>query len=86
VKREGRKPYSVEKLNKRRVDLDEIKSFSLNYKGLHNCDIVYKYISLSSRPIIGFFAGLLYYIFWKRKDNKPPYKPLWLSLKRIVKH
>ena len=25
------------------------------------------------RPITGFFTGLLYFLFWKKDDNKPPY-------------
>jgi len=41
--------------------------------GYKNCDIWLKYMLFSCKPFIGIFCGLLYYLFWKKDDNKPPY-------------
>ena len=41
--------------------------------GYKNCDIWLKYMLFSTKPLIGLFTGLLYYSFWKRDDDKPPY-------------
>ena len=41
--------------------------------GYKNCDIWLKYMLFSPKPFIGLFCGLLYVIFWKKNDNKPPY-------------
>jgi len=41
--------------------------------GYKNCDIWLKYMLFSPKPFIGLFCGLLYYLFWKKNDNKPPY-------------
>jgi ubiquinone/menaquinone biosynthesis C-methylase UbiE len=38
-----------------------------------NCDIWLKYMLFSRKPFLGLFCGLLYYLFWKRNDDKPPY-------------
>jgi ubiquinone/menaquinone biosynthesis C-methylase UbiE len=41
--------------------------------GYKNCDIWLKYMLFSPKPFLGLFTGLLYYSFWKRDDDKPPY-------------
>jgi len=41
--------------------------------GYKNCDIWLKYMLFSTKPFLGLFTGLLYYSFWKRDDDKPPY-------------
>ena len=41
--------------------------------GYKNCDIWLKYMLFSLKPLIGLFCGLLYYLFWKKNDGKPPY-------------
>lgn len=41
--------------------------------GYKNCDIWLKYMLFSSKPFLGLFSGLIYYLFWKRGDNKAPY-------------
>jgi ubiquinone/menaquinone biosynthesis C-methylase UbiE len=55
--------------------LEEIKSALPNstIRGYKNCDVWLKYMLFSCKPFIGYFTGLLYYMFWKRNDNKPPY-------------
>jgi len=41
--------------------------------GYKNCDIWLKYMLFSSKPFLGLFCGLLYWLLWKRNDDKPPY-------------
>ena len=41
--------------------------------GYKNADIWLKYMVIQSKPIIGLFCGILYYLFWKKNDDKPPY-------------
>jgi ubiquinone/menaquinone biosynthesis C-methylase UbiE len=41
--------------------------------GYKNCDVWLKYMVFSGKPIIGSFCGVLYYLFWKKNDHKPPY-------------
>jgi len=41
--------------------------------GYKNCDVWLKYMLFSSKPFLGLFCGLLYYLFWKKNDDKPPY-------------
>ena len=41
--------------------------------GYKNCDIWLKYKLFSIRPFIGLLCGLLYYLFWKKNDDKPPH-------------
>jgi ubiquinone/menaquinone biosynthesis C-methylase UbiE len=57
------------------VTVDEIKEIFPNatFLGRKNGDIYLKYATLSMVPIVGFFTGLIYYLFWKRRDNKPPF-------------
>ena len=42
-------------------------------QGYKNCDLWLKYMVFQRKPIIGLFSGLIYYLFWKKDDNKPPY-------------
>jgi len=42
-------------------------------QGYKNCDVWLKYMLFSRKPLLGLFCGLLYYLFWKKDDNKPPY-------------
>jgi len=41
--------------------------------GYKNCDVWLKYKLFSLKPLLGLFCGLVYYQFWKKNDNKPPY-------------
>jgi len=41
--------------------------------GYKNVNIWLKYMVISRKPIIGLFCGILYYLFWKKNDDKPPY-------------
>ena len=41
--------------------------------GYKNANIWLKYKVVQSKPFIGLFAGVLYYLFWKKNDDKPPY-------------
>ncbi|HDH44617.1 MAG TPA: class I SAM-dependent methyltransferase [Thermococcus sp.] len=41
--------------------------------GYKNCNTWLKYMLFSLKPFLGLFTGLLYYLFWKRNDDKPPY-------------
>jgi ubiquinone/menaquinone biosynthesis C-methylase UbiE len=42
-------------------------------KGFNNCAIWIKYMSLSYRPIAGIVSGLIYYLLWKKLDDRPPF-------------
>jgi hypothetical protein len=53
-------------------ELDDIFPTSQIF-GRKNCNIWYKYMTFSRKPVIGFFAGLLYLLLWKKEDNTPPY-------------
>jgi len=54
--------------------LEEIKEFSDPvFHGYKNCDVWLKYMLFSRKPLLGLFCGLLYYLFWRKDDNKPPY-------------
>ncbi len=79
LKREGMHSYDLETINKRRVELDDIRTFLPDYAGCQNCDVMYKYMSLASRPFGGFFARLMYYFVYKKDDNKPPYKGVMVT-------
>jgi len=76
LKREHLEGYDAEQMDKRCVELDEImEGLDPDYiEGCHNFDITYKYMQLSYRPVVGFFAGLLYYFVYKKKDRMAPYK------------
>lgn len=41
--------------------------------GYKNCDVWLKYMLFACKPFIGFFCGMLYYLFWKKAKDKPPY-------------
>ena len=41
--------------------------------GYKNCDTWLKYMLFQQKLLIGLFTGLIYYMFWKRNDNQPPY-------------
>lgn len=41
--------------------------------GTQNINTWFNYMTLCERPIIGFFAGIMYLIKWKKKDNSPPF-------------
>jgi ubiquinone/menaquinone biosynthesis C-methylase UbiE len=41
--------------------------------GYKNCDVWLKYMLFASKPFIGFFCGVLYYLFWKKNSVAPPY-------------
>lgn len=55
--------------------IEDIKSFfpDSNIIGRQNCDVWYKYMILERLPYIGLVAGLIYLVFWEKKNNKPPY-------------
>jgi SAM-dependent methyltransferase len=55
--------------------LEEIKYEFPNstIQGYKNCNVWLKYMLFSRKPILGLFCGLLYYLLWKKDDNKPPY-------------
>jgi len=55
--------------------IDEIQKELPNsaIHGYKNCDVWLRYMLFSLKPFIGLFTGALYYLFWKRKDDKPPY-------------
>ena len=76
MKREHMAVYDTQRLDRRRVELDEIMEGLEpdHVAGCQNFDITYKYMSLSWRPVIGFFTGLMYYFVWKKKDNMSPYR------------
>jgi ubiquinone/menaquinone biosynthesis C-methylase UbiE len=55
--------------------LEEIKrEFSdPEIHGYKNCEVWLKYMLFSRKSLVGLFCGLLYYLLWKKDDNKPPY-------------
>ena len=70
-----KEPNTQQHIDAGHPTLDEIKTAFPNAQihGYKNCDIWLKYMLFSRRPLIGLFCGLLYYLFWKREDIKPPY-------------
>lgn len=55
--------------------IDEIQKELPNstINGYKNCDVWLRYMLFSLKPFIGLFTGALYYLFWKKRDNEPPY-------------
>lgn len=55
--------------------MEEIKRVLPNstIHGYKNCDVWLYYMLFSLKPFLGLFCGLLYYLFWKKYDDKPPY-------------
>jgi ubiquinone/menaquinone biosynthesis C-methylase UbiE len=76
VRTKNRKEFNTEEhINSGHPTLNEIKSnlpFSI-IKGYRNCNVWIKSMIFLSKPIIRKFTGLIYYLFWKKKDNSPPY-------------
>jgi hypothetical protein len=71
--RNGAGSADDEALAKRRVDLAEITAFLPNYYGCQNYGVTYRYMSLASRPFMGFWARLRY-LAQQGDDRLPPYK------------
>lgn len=65
--------------------INELKALFPRSKviGRKNCSVWLKYMVLSRRPIIGFLTGLIYLLFWKKEDNKPPYYECMFIYKKI---
>ncbi len=59
--------YDFKKLNRRRVELDEVIAFLPDYVGIQNCDITLKYRLLAANNFMGFFARLKYYFVYKKR-------------------
>jgi ubiquinone/menaquinone biosynthesis C-methylase UbiE len=71
----AKEPNTAQHIEAFHPTLEEIKwAFpdSIVY-GYKNVDIWLKYMVISSKPLIGLFCGMLYYLFWKKNDDKPPY-------------
>lgn len=64
--------------------IEEIKEKfpTLKITGRKNCEIWLKYMVFEHTPIVGFLAGLIYYLYWKKKDNKPPYYECMLTYEK----
>lgn len=41
--------------------------------GYKNCDTWLRYMLFSMKPLTRLFTGIIYYLFWKRNDDKTPY-------------
>lgn len=55
--------------------------------GVKNAKVWLKYHNLKNIPVFGFFAGFIYYIFWRRLDNCSPYRNVlitWEKRKKVV--
>lgn len=73
---------TAEHIRRLHPTLDEVRDEFPNAKivGRQNCDIWLKYMILSRRALVGFFTGIIYFLFWKRRDNMPPYWGCMISL------
>ncbi|MFQ5621705.1 MAG: class I SAM-dependent methyltransferase [Candidatus Nanoarchaeia archaeon] len=67
--------HTAEHINSGHPMMNELKKTFPNSKivGRKNCDIWLKYMILERKPLIGFLAGLIYYLAWKKKDNSIPF-------------
>ena len=67
--------YTAEHISSDHPTIDEIEKQLPDSKmfGLANCDVWLQYMIFSARPVVGFLTGLIYYFFWKKRDNNPPY-------------
>lgn len=68
-------PNTAQHISSSHPRLDEIKKIFPNSRiiGRKNCDVWLKYMILSRKPLVRFLTGLIYCLFWKRKDNSPPF-------------
>lgn len=64
--------------------IEDIQSFFPKSKiiGRQNCDVWYKYMVLERLPYISLLTGLIYLLFWKKKDDKPPYHACLVSWRK----
>ena len=74
-KRGIEEPNTAQHIASSHPTVSEIKKEFPNstIRGYKNCDVWLKYMLFSGKPFIGLFTGLLYYLFWRKDDNKPPY-------------
>jgi hypothetical protein len=68
-------PAIKEHIERGHPSIEEIQAKfpHLTVVGKFNCRTWLKYMIFSSMPIVGFLAGLLYVLFWKRKAEEPPF-------------
>lgn len=75
-KKHGLKEYNTEEhIKSEHPTLKEINQLSQNFEliGYKNCEIWLKYMLFSRERVISFFSGFIYYFFWSKHDNKPPF-------------
>jgi SAM-dependent methyltransferase len=75
---------TAEHLNAGHINLLEVQDVFPNaiVEGTQNVDVWFKYMMLGYKPIVGFFAGILYLLRWKKKDNLPPFHGCFLKWER----
>lgn len=75
---------TAEHIDSKHPTLDELKRFFPNAKifGRKNCDVWFRYMMLERKPVLRFFTGVIYWLLWKNKDNKPPYYECMLVLEK----
>lgn len=82
-----KEPNTAQHIASNHPTLDEINRELRNpvIRGYKNCDAWLKYMLFAGKPIIRFFCGMLYYLFWKKNDE-PPYwgAIITLDLEKII--
>lgn len=69
-------PSIVEHITYEHPIVEEIEKLfpKSSLKGVKNANVWLKYHTLKNRPLLGYFAGLLYLILWKKQDCVPPFR------------
>jgi len=68
-------PWTAQHIQSGHPKIEEIRTVfpTAKYIGHKNCDVWLKCQILQRKPIVGFLAGLMYYLYWTKRDNVPPY-------------
>lgn len=79
---------TAEHIRRQHPTLKQVRDEFPNAKivGRQNCDVWLKYMTLSRRAVVGFSTGIIYFLFWKRRDNMPPYWGCMISLDMAKNH
>jgi hypothetical protein len=66
---------TAEHLSSMHPQIEELRAIYPGCKiyGRKNCEVWLKFMVFARKPIIGFFAGFAYLLFWRKKDNVPPF-------------
>jgi hypothetical protein len=66
---------TAEHLSSMHPQIEELRAIfpSCKIYGRKNGAVWLQFMMFARKPIIGFFAGFAYLIFWRKNDNKPPY-------------